>query len=330
MKYLFTIDDLMIAFISAIGYGCGEAISTLLGWPFLLCQVISFAAGIGLEEIVGRITFSKTVQKRPENRILVYTVCFLVFLIGNFISTRLLGVSMVSYLLWELGFVIGLPLLTFVLCIIIRRRRSQKIREQYGDGSQGFVFDVTDKDIEEVNKENQLVRGEYDADRAVNTRTGVFVGEEEKGTMIYLGIPYAKPPVGELRWRAPEPLPSSDKVFEAKNLGASAVQVEHTGSIIRHHRQSEDCLTLNICVGGDRTDPLKPVLVLFHHGDFSYGGSADPLLYGDMFTRRHPDIIFVSFNYRLGIFGFIDFSRVPGEGVVSEGFCIFREPGDRL
>ena len=52
--------------------------------------------------------------------------------------------------------------------------------------------------------------------------------------------------------------------------------------------------------------------MLFHNGDFSYGGSADPLLYGDMFTRAHPDIVFVSFNYRLGILGFIDFSRVPG------------------
>ena len=81
---------------------------------------------------------------------------------------------------------------------------------------------------------------------------------------------------------------------------------------LKNHRQSEDCLSLNVCVGGNREDPKKPVLVLFHHGDFSYGGSADPLLYGDGFVGKHPDVVFVSFNYRLGVFGFIDFSEVPG------------------
>ena len=55
-----------------------------------------------------------------------------------------------------------------------------------------------------------------------------------------------------------------------------------------------------------------PVLVLFHHGGFACGGSADPLLYGSEFADQHPDIVFVSFNYRLGLFGFIDFSEVPG------------------
>ena len=52
--------------------------------------------------------------------------------------------------------------------------------------------------------------------------------------------------------------------------------------------------------------------MLFHHGDFTSGGSVDPLSYGGDFAANHPDIVFVSFNYRLGIFGFIDFSEVPG------------------
>ena len=51
---------------------------------------------------------------------------------------------------------------------------------------------------------------------------------------------------------------------------------------------------------------------MFHYGDFTYGGSADPLLYGSNYVDNHPDVIFVSFNSRLGIFGFIDFSEVPG------------------
>lgn len=94
--------------------------------------------------------------------------------------------------------------------------------------------------------------------------------------MFYLGIPYAKPPVGELRWKAPQPLPSSDAVFEAENPGASPIQVEHKGAILKHHRQSEDCLSLNIFTAAKKTEQKKPVLVMFSHGDFTYGGSVDP------------------------------------------------------
>ena len=88
--------------------------------------------------------------------------------------------------------------------------------------------------------------------------------------------------------------------------------MDHEGSILKHHRQSEDCLTLNICVGSKKTDRKKPVIVLFHHGDFAYGGSADPLMDGTSLIRTCPDVVGVSFNYRLGIFGFIDFSEIPG------------------
>lgn len=68
----------------------------------------------------------------------------------------------------------------------------------------------------------------------------------------------------------------------------------------------------NIAVGNKTTKRKKPVIVLFHYGDFTYGGSVDPLMYGDGFIKDNQDIVFVSFNYRLGIFGFIDFSEVPG------------------
>lgn len=107
-------------------------------------------------------------------------------------------------------------------------------------------------------------------------------------------------------------MPESEEVFEAKHFGASAIQVDYDGSILKHYRQSEDCLTLNICIESKRTAHKKPVIVFFHHGDFTYGGSADPLLHGDDFIKIYPDIVGVSFNYRLGIFGFIDFSEIPG------------------
>ena len=312
MKKLFTIDDFMVAFVSAMGYGFGYTIPMHLGWPQLACMVACFALGIALEELISKIVFSKTVQQKTVNWVFTYVVILLIFLIAEFVSMRLLGTSLMEDLEEEFAWVVGLPILGLVVNLCIRGYPVRKIRKLYGDGSEGYVFDVTDKDIEEVNRQNQAIQGEYDSECAVRTRTGVYVGEKYKKTRIFMGIPYAKPPVGELRWKAPEPLPASDAVFEARNFGASAIQVEHKGSITRHHRQSEDCLTLNIAAGAEKTEAKKPVLVLFHHGDFTYGGAVDPLLYGGDYVNSHQDVVIVSFNYRLGIFGFIDFSEIPG------------------
>ena len=312
MKKLFTIDDFMVAFISALGYGFGYTIPMHLGWPPLACIAVCFALGIALEELISKLVFSKTVQQKTVNRIFTYVAILLVFLLAEFVSMRLLGTSLIEDLEEEFVWVVGLPVVGLVVNLCIRGYRIRKIRKLYGDGSEGYVFDVADKDIEELNRQNRAIHGEYDSGCAVRTRTGIYVGEKYKKTRIFMGIPYAKPPVGELRWKAPEPLPESEEVFEAKNFGASAIQVEHTGSVIRHHRQSEDCLTLNIATGAEGTEAKKPVLVLFHHGDFTYGGAVDPLQYGGDYVNANQDIVLVSFNYRLGIFGFIDFSDVPG------------------
>ena len=312
MKKLFTIDDFMVAAIAALGYGFGETIARLSGLSELLCVAASFALGIVLEEIISKIVFSEAVQKKPMNRVLTYIIIFIIFIIAHSVSVVWMGVSMLDYLSEEFLYVVGLPILGFVVNLLIRAYRVQKIRKLYGDGREGFVYDVKKEDIEEVNRQNQAIQDEYDADLSVKTRTGIFVGKKSQDTIVYLGIPYAKPPVGELRWKAPEPLPSSNAVFEAKNFGASAIQVEHPGVILKHHRQSEDCLTLNICVGAQKSEVKKPVLVLFHYGDFTYGGAVDPLLDGTNFVNEHPGIVVVSFNFRLGIFGFIDFSEIPG------------------
>ena len=312
LKKLFTIDDFMVAFISALGYGFGYTIPMYFGWPSPVCIAVSFALGIALEELISKIVFSKTIQKKTTNRVFAYVVILFVFLIAEFVSLRMLGTSLMEDLEEEFMWVVGLPILGLLVNLCIRIYHVQRIRKLYGDGSDGYVFDVKDEDIEEVNRQNRAVYGEYDIECAVRTRTGVFVGEKYENTRIFTGIPYAKPPVGELRWKAPEPLPASETVFEAKNFGASAIQVEYKGSIIRHHRQSEDCLTLNIAAGAEKTEAKKPVLVLFHHGDFTYGGAVDPLLYGGNYVNTNQDVVIVSFNYRLGIFGFIDFSEVPG------------------
>ena len=312
MKKLFTIDDFMVAFIAALGYGFGENIAKLLGWPALAGVAASFVLGIALEEIIGAVIFSQSVQKKPVYRVITFVTILSIVVAAQFISVRFMGVSMLEYIVEESEYVIVLPVIGFVVNLLIRAYHIWKIRRLYGDGSKGYVFEVTKEDIEETNRQNQPILGEYDKDCAVKTRTGIYVGEKQDEIINFYGIPYAKPPVGSLRWKAPEPLPSSEAVFEAVNFGASAIQVEHSGSIVKYHRQSEDCLYLNICTGAEKSGAKKAVLVLFHNLDFSSGGTVDPLLYGDNLVRNNPDIVFVSFNYRLGIFGFIDFTEIPG------------------
>ena len=312
MRKLFTIDDIMIAFVAAFGYGFGYQLPKFFGWPEPVCIAICFVLGMASEYITSRIIFRESVQKKPLNRMIAYAACMLVFLIAHIVSVVWLNASMIDNLGEELIYVIGFPILGFLLNLLIRGYRIRKIRRLYGDGSEGFVFRLRQADIQDINRQNQPVRGKYDTDCAVRTETGIYVGEKHRKIISYLGIPYAKPPAGELRWKPPEPLPPSEAVYEAKHFGASAIQVEHRGNIIRYHRQSEDCLTLNIMTGRQKTETKKPVLVLFHHGDFTCGGSVDPLVYGGRFTAGHPDVVFVSFNYRLGIFGFIDFSEIPG------------------
>ena len=72
MKKLFTVDDFAVAFVAALGYGFGETISRLLGWPPFACGLASLVLGMVLEIIISKIAFSETVQKSPRNRILTY------------------------------------------------------------------------------------------------------------------------------------------------------------------------------------------------------------------------------------------------------------------
>ncbi|BAL85027.1 putative carboxylesterase (plasmid) [Selenomonas ruminantium subsp. lactilytica TAM6421] len=315
MKKLLTIEDFVIALVMALGYGFCFEIPKLMGYEMWLCVAICLFGGMLLESFIRKIVFSKIVQKKPLYKFLVFAAFILAFLVAQEIAVAM-GMDVLEYVEGQYLYVITIPLLVFAFSRILRWYRIRRIRQRYGDGNQGFVFDdlLAEKSfVDELNQQNQPIYGAYDDDLAVKTKTGCFVGTKWKDSLYFCGIPYAKPPVGKLRWKAPEPLPESAEVFEAKYLGASAIQVDYDGSLLKHHRQSEDCLTLNICIpASKKATAKKPVIVIFHHGDFSYGGSADPLLYGAHFSKIYPDAVGVTFNYRLGIFGFIDFAAVPG------------------
>lgn len=141
---------------------------------------------------------------------------------------------------------------------------------------------------------------------------GTFVGMvEDNGVASFKGIPYAKAPVGDLRWKAPQPAEASDEVFEAKEFGNAAIQAYNPSEVASQHKRSEDCLTLNIWTK-DLNVKNKPVLFWIHGGSYSYGGTVDPLYDGKFLAEAYPDIVVVTTNYRVNMMGFIDFSHVPG------------------
>jgi para-nitrobenzyl esterase len=143
----------------------------------------------------------------------------------------------------------------------------------------------------------------------VKTRYGTFNGfVDGQGVKTWLGIPYAKPPVKNLRWHAPEPLKSSNKTFDAKKFGAAAVQlIDPTEDANAYKNQSEDCLTLNIWKKSEKKN--LPVMVFIHGGGFSVGGSVEPLYNGSNFAADN-EIILVTINYRMNVFGFMNLAGI--------------------
>lgn len=151
-------------------------------------------------------------------------------------------------------------------------------------------------------------------DPVAKCKNGQFVGQvEDSGIMSFKGIPYAKSPTGDLRWKAPVAPDDSDETFEAKEFGKTATQYSwHSEPAGKNPAGvGEDCLTLNVWTK-DLDTADKPVMVWIHGGGFAWGGTADPLYNGETLVEQHNDVIVVSMNYRLGMFGQIDLASVPG------------------
>jgi len=129
----------------------------------------------------------------------------------------------------------------------------------------------------------------------VNTAAGIFVGQPE--IRVFLGIPYARAPVGELRWLAPQELPTRTGNYYADKYGKSSLQL-----FKRSDEMSEDCLYLNVRTPA--TDAAnRPVCVFIHGGgNTQYSGSED-LWQGTSFVN--DGVVFVTINYRLGAAGFL-------------------------
>jgi para-nitrobenzyl esterase len=142
----------------------------------------------------------------------------------------------------------------------------------------------------------------------IETKSGVLRGLRDGDVRTWRGIPFAAPPVGELRFRAPKPAGAWTGIRDGTPFGPVAAQDRKgpfggaTASIPR----SEDCLTLNVIAPAVTEKPL-PVMVYIHGGAYSVGSPADLPFRGVNFVRRGA--VHVTFNYRLNAFGYLDFSE---------------------
>ena len=160
--------------------------------------------------------------------------------------------------------------------------------------------------------ENREVTGPYDPALAAKCANGTFIGVRKGPLLVFRGIPFACPPVGQLRWKKPLPAPDGGGVYEAKYNGRSPVQTEWPTERASYYPQGEDCLYLNVWTAAERRAEKKTVMVFIHGGSYGWGGTADPLYDGENLVRAHPEVVLVTIAYRIGITGFVDFSGVPG------------------
>ncbi len=176
----------------------------------------------------------------------------------------------------------------------------------------------------------------------VATLAGPLQGVEVDGVYEFRGVPYARPPVGPLRFQAPQSLESSDQLTLATQYGQPCVQMRAGAGAASYPPPvqaamteafappentnpagEEDCLVLNVYTQATGADAgaTRPVMVWLHGGGFSYGQAALNIYQGYNLARNH-DVVFVGVNHRLNVFGFLglDTAGVPGfEGSANAG-----------
>ncbi len=136
--------------------------------------------------------------------------------------------------------------------------------------------------------------------------------DTQTGLQLYLGIPFAKPPVGELRWKAPQAPDKWTGVKETKKFGPRAVQAIVFGDMnSRSNGISEDCLYLNVWTPAKRNTTGLPVLVYFYGGGNVAGDGSEPRYDGASMAKK--GIVVVTVNYRLSIFGFFAHPELSAE-----------------
>jgi para-nitrobenzyl esterase len=149
------------------------------------------------------------------------------------------------------------------------------------------------------------------------TETGVVRGTAATDLVTFKGIPYAAPPVGPLRWRAPQAAKVWDGVLDGTQFRSQCAQLGGLGGIVESYQ--EDCLYLNVFA--PKTSGVKPVVVWFYGGGFQNGTGST---YDAARLAAQGDVVVVTVNYRVGVLGFLALPSLDGEtpGVQSGNFGI--------
>ncbi len=139
---------------------------------------------------------------------------------------------------------------------------------------------------------------------------GVYTADQQ--VRAFKGIPYAAPPVGDLRWQEPHPAAKWKDVLQATDFGHHCIQTSSYPDMIFHDPgQSEDCLTLNVWTPAKSKKDKLPVMVWIYGGGYTGGGTSEARQDGQYLAHR--GVVVVSMNYRLGIFGFFALPELAAE-----------------
>jgi para-nitrobenzyl esterase len=143
------------------------------------------------------------------------------------------------------------------------------------------------------------------AEPRVKTSNGTLEGTTEtSGIHTYRGIPFAQPPIDDLRWQPPQPVENWPGVRNAKQFGPRCVQSPiFNDMVFRSNGMSEDCLYLNVWTPAKSSSERLPVLVYFYGGGFVAGDGSEPRYDGENMAKK--GIVAVTVNYRLGVWGFL-------------------------
>ncbi|MCX5826638.1 MAG: carboxylesterase family protein [Deltaproteobacteria bacterium] len=133
----------------------------------------------------------------------------------------------------------------------------------------------------------------------IQLHSGPISGEVEDGVRVFMGIPYAAPPVGELRWKPPQAVAAWNQVRNATAFSPSCPQPKQQDA----GKFSEDCLYLNVWTPAKKPGERLPVMVWIHGGAFNFGSPAQPEYNGRNLAEK--GVVVVTINYRLGPLGFL-------------------------
>jgi para-nitrobenzyl esterase len=148
---------------------------------------------------------------------------------------------------------------------------------------------------------------------SVQVQSGVLQGVVEGDLLVFRGIPFAAPPVGNLRWRPPQPPANWSGIRDASSFGNVCIQINFDKQLVGN----EDCLVLNIFIGQPAPSQSLPVMVFFHGGGNIRGDTHDPSL--DVPPLATHGVIVVTAEYRLGLLGYFANALLTAEDGLSSG-----------